>query len=148
MTTMPATGVERAFWRSIAVAVQTAEVVVCLCSSASVGARSVSHLGGMAPVTPTDPSGRFLSVAVREEIGLVAGPIACGVEVLRWLSPRPATIVRQFCRNLLPRSDMLEERRGAWVFERSAVPPVSAQTGSNGPGGHDGGSVPISRSCI
>ncbi|ACU53929.1 hypothetical protein Afer_0990 [Acidimicrobium ferrooxidans DSM 10331] len=142
MTTMPATGVERAFWRSIAIAAQTAQVVVRVCSSASVSARSFSHLGGMAPVTPTDPSGRFLSVVVREEIGPVASPIACGVEVLRWLSPRPSTTVRQFCRNTVRRSDTLEERRGAWVLERSVVPPESAQTGSNGLSEHDGGRCP------
>ena len=62
--------VEREFWRLIRRGWSTERSAAAVGVSPGVGKRWVRDGGGMAPLTLADPSGRFLTMAEREEIDL------------------------------------------------------------------------------
>ena len=61
---------ERRFWRLIAEGVSTEQAAVKTGVSETTGRNWFRDGGGMAPMTLTEPSGRFLSLAERETIDL------------------------------------------------------------------------------
>src|SRR3954469_4593694 len=68
---MPARQVERAFWRLVAQGKRTEEAGLELGVSTPVAVRWFRHAGGMARLSRGEPSGRYLSFAEREELGLL-----------------------------------------------------------------------------
>jgi hypothetical protein len=67
----PSRAVQREFWRLIASGVTTVEAAESVGVSWPVGARWFRHAGGMPPLSLAEPTGRYLSFAEREEIGLL-----------------------------------------------------------------------------
>src|SRR4051794_23593118 len=68
---IPATHVEREFWRRIARGKSSEEASLEVGVSWPVGSRWFRHAGGMAPLTLSEPTGRYLSFREREELALL-----------------------------------------------------------------------------
>ena len=67
----PPREVERRFWRLIATGVSSEDAAAAVGVSAPVGTRWFRHGGGMPPMSLAEPTGRYLSFAEREELGLL-----------------------------------------------------------------------------
>src|ERR1700742_1128561 len=67
----PSRAVQREFWRLIADGMTTVEAAGGGGGSWPVGSRWFRHAGGMSPLSLTEPTGRYLSFAEREEIALL-----------------------------------------------------------------------------
>jgi hypothetical protein len=65
--------VERVFWRSVAAGVSTGQAAASAGVSHTKGKGWFIQAGGMAPVSLVEPSGRYLSMAEREEIAVLRG---------------------------------------------------------------------------
>src|SRR5437868_15379951 len=101
---MPARHVERAFWRLIAQGKSSEDASLAVGVSTPVGARWFRHAGGMPPLSLAEPTGRYLSFAEREEIGLLRAQGAGVREIARRLGRDPGTISRELRRNAATRS--------------------------------------------
>jgi IS30 family transposase len=66
--------------------------------SRNVGIRWFSQAGGMSPLDLTEPSGRYLSVAEREEIAVLRRHVSAR-EIARRLHRSPSTVTRELHRN-------------------------------------------------
>jgi IS30 family transposase len=88
----------------------------------------------MAPLSCLAPlSGRYLSLAEREEIALL-GARGCGVrEIARQLGRSPSTISRELRRNAATRGGRLEYRAttAQWHADRRARRPKTAKLAAN-----------------
>ena len=100
----PSRAVQREFWRLIASGVTTVEAAESVGVSWPVGARWFRHAGGMPPLSLAEPTGRYLSFAEREEIGLLRAQGAGVREIARRLGRDPGTISRELRRNAATRS--------------------------------------------
>ena len=67
----PSRAAQRHFRRTIATGITSAEAALSVGVSVPVGTRWFHHAGGMPPVSLVEPSGRYLSFEVREEIALL-----------------------------------------------------------------------------
>ena len=101
---------EREFWRRIAVGLTSEDAAAACGVSEAVGSRWFRQGGGMAPMELKPGSGRYLSLAEREEIALARARDEGIREIARMLGRSPSTISRELGRNAATRSGMVEYR--------------------------------------
>ncbi|MDQ1729977.1 MAG: hypothetical protein QOK10_136, partial [Pseudonocardiales bacterium] len=94
-------GVREVFWQARADGLVVAGAAVAAGISDNIGWRWVHERGGVRPRRPVPVSGRFLSLAEREEIGLgLAGGLSVR-QIARGLGRSPSTVSREIGRNKL-----------------------------------------------
>lgn len=126
-------GIEREFWRKVAAGASSEDAAVAVGVSSAVGARWFRQGGGMATITLTDPGGRYLSFAEREEIALLKAQAHGVREIARRVGRNPATISRELRRNAATRGGKLEYRASVaqWKAELMARRPKEAKLVTN-----------------
>jgi IS30 family transposase len=123
----------RRFWALIAAGRSSWDAAIGVGVSEAVGSRWFREAGGMPPSTlgrsSKPPSGRYLSFAEREEIGLCRAQGHGVREVARRLGRSASTISRELRRNAATRSGGLEYRAttAQWHAERAARRPKAAK---------------------
>jgi len=90
--------VEREFWREIGLGLSTEDAAAAVGVSNAVGKRWFGNGGGMPTLELSEPAGRYLSMAEREEIAVLRGQVS-GREIARRLKRSPATVSRELRRN-------------------------------------------------
>jgi IS30 family transposase len=87
----------------------------------------------MPPISLTEPSGRYLSFAEREEIAIFRAQHHGVREIARRLGRDPSTISRELRRNAATRGRTLEYRAttAQWKAERAARRPKVAKLAAN-----------------
>ena len=116
--------VERGFWMRIAEGLSSEEAAIACGTSGPVGARWFRERGGMPSIQLTPPSGRYLSFAEREHIGLLRAQ-GLGVRAIaRTLGRPPSTISRELRRNAATRGGQLDYGRRSPSGRRSCRPAV------------------------
>ena len=90
--------VEREFWRQVASGLTTEGASATAGVSRRVGSRWFRDGGGMPTLELTEPTGRYLSMAEREEIAVLRGQVGVR-EIARRMGRSPATISREVRRN-------------------------------------------------
>jgi IS30 family transposase len=121
------------FWAAIARGLPTDEASVEAGISIPVGLCWFRECGGMPNVTKLALSGRYLSVAEREEIALGRAR-GCGVrEIARLTGRSPSTISRELRRNAATRQGRVEYRalNAQWHTDRRALRPKTAKLAQN-----------------
>ena len=129
----PSRVVQRQFWRQIASGVTTAEAALAVGVSVPVGTRWFRHAGGMAPISLTEPTGRYLSFEEREEIALLRARQMGVREIARVLGRDPGTISRELRRNAATRGATQEYRAtvAQWKAQQAAKRPKVAKLVAN-----------------
>ncbi len=129
----PSRAVQRQFWRLIATGISSAEAALRVGVSVPVGSRWYRHAGGMTPLSLTEPTGRYLSFAEREEIALLRAQGKGVREIARTVGRDPGTIYRELRRNAATRSGKLEYRAvvAQWKAQQAAKRPKSAKLVGN-----------------
>ena len=125
--------VERQFWRQIATGFTSEVAAESVGVSPAVGARWFRKRGGM-PLFLAEPvTGRYLSFAEREEIGLLHAQGLAMREIARRTQRSASTISREIRRNAATRSGMLEYRASVaqWKADLSARRPKLAKMVTN-----------------
>ena len=89
---------EREFWRQITMGLSTRDAAAAVGVSRAAGKRWFVDGGGMPTVELSEPSGRYLSMAEREEIAVLRGHYSVG-EIARRLGRAVSTISRELRRN-------------------------------------------------
>jgi IS30 family transposase len=123
----------RRFWALIAAGRSSWDAAIGVGVSEAVGSRWFREAGGMPPSTlgrsSKPPSGRYLSFAEREEIGLCRAQGHGVREVARRLGRSASTISRELRRNAATRGGGLEYRAttAQWHAERAARRPKAAK---------------------
>jgi IS30 family transposase len=126
-------GERRAFWAAIAVGSSSEEAAAAAGIPQAVGARWFRKAGGMAPAMyklwAKPLSGRYLSLAEREDIALMRVQGSSIRAIARQLGRSASTISRELRRNAATRSGGLEYRAttAQWHAERSARRPKPAK---------------------
>ena len=96
---------QRAFWAAIAEGLATEEAAAAAGVSFSCGRRWFNHGGGMAPLCLVEPSsGRYLTLAEREEISVGLAAKKSIRQIAGELRRQPSTISREIRRNQERRS--------------------------------------------
>ena len=90
--------VQREFWRLIAEGLSTEAAAVGVGVSSTLGEGWFSDGGGMASLELAEPSGRYLSMAEREEIAVLRGRVSVR-QIARQLGRSASTISRELRRN-------------------------------------------------
>ena len=127
----------RRFWAAIAAGMASEEAAVESGVSQAVGARWFRKAGGMPPAmfksSAKSLSGRYLSLAEREEIALLRVQSYSMQEIARQLGRAASTISRELRRNAATRSGGLEYRAttAQWHAERSARRPKPTKLAMN-----------------
>ncbi|HEH9457432.1 TPA: helix-turn-helix domain-containing protein, partial [Pseudomonas aeruginosa] len=96
--------IERLFWEQIAIGITSERAAEAISVSSAVGTRWFRHRGGMPLFMSNHISGRYLSFAEREEIGLLRAQSVGVREIARRLGRSPSTISRELTRNAATRS--------------------------------------------
>lgn len=101
--------------------------------SSAVGTRWFCHRGGMPLFMSNQISGRYLSFAEREEIGLLRAKGVGVREIARLLGRSPSTVSRELTRNAATRCGRLEYRASVaqWKAELVAKRPKPAKLLAN-----------------
>jgi len=123
------------FWAAIARGLPSEDAAVVAGVSPAVGTRWFRQAGGMPPITQSALSGRYLSLAEREEIAILRAR-GCGVrEIARRAGRSASTISRELRRNAATRGECLEYRAttAQWHADRRARRPKAAKLAVNGP---------------
>jgi transposase len=126
--------IERRFWKQIATGITSEKAAEAVGVSQAVGARWFHHNGGM-PLSMLSPiSGRYLSFAEREEIGLLSVQGVGVREIARRIGRGPSTVSRELTRNAATRNGRLEYRASVaqWKAELVAKRPKPFETGDYG----------------
>lgn len=121
--------VERQFWKQIATGITSERAAEAVGVSQAVGSRWFRHRGGM-PLFMSQPvSGKYLSFAEREEIGLLRAQDVGVREIARRIGRSPSTVSRELARNAATRSGQLEYRASVaqWKAELVARRPKPAK---------------------
>ena len=121
--------VERRFWAQIATGITSEKAAEAVGASQAVGSRWFRHRGGM-PLFMSNPvSGRYLSFAEREEIGVLRAQGVGVREIARQTGRSPSTVSRELVRNAATRGGQLEYRASVaqWKAELAARRPKSAK---------------------
>lgn len=127
----------RPFWQAIADGRSSEEAARIAGVSSAVGVRWFREYGGMPPshLSPSapPPSGRYLSLAEREQIALLRAQRQGIREIARQLVRAPSTISRELRRNAATRSGGFEYRAitAQWHADRSARRPKHAKLAVN-----------------
>ena len=121
------------FWAAIARGVSTMDAAGEAGVSEAVGVRWFRESGGMPTVTQAPLSGRYLSLAEREEIAILRARENGVRQIARSLGRSPSTISRELRRNAATRSGTLEYRAttAQWHAERRAKRPRTAKLAAN-----------------
>jgi IS30 family transposase len=129
----PRREVERGFWKLVAKGVTSEDAAVAVGVSQPVGTRWFREGGGMPPICLSEPSGRYLSFAEREELALLKIQDLGVREIGRRLSRPASTISRELRRNAATRGGKLEYRASVaqWKAERLARRPKTAKLVKN-----------------
>src|SRR6266704_2867249 len=123
------------FWAAIARGLPSEDASVVAGVSPAVGTRWFRQAGGMPPITQSALSGRYLSLAEREEIAILRAR-GCGVrEIARRAGRSASTISRELRRNAATRGECLEYRAttAQWHAGRRARRPKAAKLAVDGP---------------
>lgn len=99
--------VERKFWEQVATGITSEKAAEAVGVSSAVGSRWFRHRGGMPLFMSKSVSGRYLSFAEREEIGLLRAQDVGVREIARRLGRSPSTISRELTRNAATRGGKL-----------------------------------------
>ena len=101
--------------------------------SGRVGTRWFRHVGGMAPISLLEPSGRYLSFVEREEIALLRSQDHGVREITRRLRRDGSTISRELRRNAATRASQRSYRASVaqWKAEQAARRPQTAKLAAN-----------------
>jgi IS30 family transposase len=121
--------VERQFWKQIATGITSEMAAEAVGVSPAVGARWFRRRGGM-PLCMAEPmTGRYLSFAEREEIGLLHAQGLAMREIARRIARSASTVSRELRRNAATRSGMLEYRASVaqWKADWAARRPKLAK---------------------
>ena len=102
--------IERRFWEQIATGITSERAEEAVSVSPVVGARWFRHRGGMPLFMSRPISGRYLSFAQREEIGLLWAQDIGVREIARRIERSPSTVSREIRRNAVTRGGKLEYR--------------------------------------
>ena len=127
----------RRFWAAIAAGRSSEDAAVGVGVSSAVGARWFREAGGMPPATlapaAKPPSGRYLSLADREEVALWRAQGHGVREIARRLGRSASTISRELRRNAATRGGDLDYRAttAQWHAERVARRPKPAKLAVN-----------------
>ena len=127
----------RRFWAAIAAGMASEDAAVEAGVSQAVGTRWFRKAGGMPPAmfgrSAKPLSGRYLSLAEREEIALLRVQGYTMQEIARRLGRAASTISRELRRNAATRSGGLEYRAttAQWHAERAARRPKQAKLALN-----------------
>ena len=113
--------VERQFWEQIARGMPSERAAEAIGVSPAVGSRWFRHRGGM-PLFMSNPvSGRYLSFAEREEIGLLRAQDVTVREIARRIGRSPSTVSRELTRNAATRGGKLEYRASVAQWKSDLV---------------------------
>ena len=121
------------FWAEIAKGFASEDAAVSVGVASAVGTRWFRQAGGMRPISSAPLSGRYLSLAEREEIAILKAK-GCGVrEIARHVRRSPSTISRELRRNAATRADSSGYRaiNAQWHADRSARRPKVAKLAAN-----------------
>ena len=126
---MPATHVEREFWRLVATGLRSEDAALEVGVSGPVGTRWFRHAGGMPALCLDEPTGRYLSFDEREQIALLRAA-GLGVRAIAGQLERdPSTISRELRRNAATRGGKPEYRASVaqWKAQTAAKRPKVAK---------------------
>ena len=125
--------VERLFWKQIAIGITSEKAAEAVGVSQPVGTRWFRHRGGMALFMSHPISGRYLSFAEREEIGLLSAQGTSMREIARRIGRNASTVSRELRRNAATRGGRLEYRASVaqWKAELIAKRPKPAKLATN-----------------
>ncbi len=129
----PPREVEREFWRHITTGVSSEDAALAVGVSAPVGSRWFRHGGGMPPISLAESTGRYLSFAEREELGLLKAQNLGVREIGRRMGRHPSTISRELRRNAATRGGKFVYRASVaqWKAELAARRPKIAKLATN-----------------
>src|SRR3954468_22150962 len=125
--------IERRFWEQIATGITSEKAAEAVGVSQAVGTRWFRHSGGMPLFMSIPLSGRYLSFAEREEIGLLSFQGVAVREIARRIGRSPSTVSRELARNAATRSGQLEYRASVaqWKAELVAKRPKPSKLVTN-----------------
>jgi IS30 family transposase len=125
--------VDHQFWQQIATGITSEKAAIAIGVSQAVGTRWFRHRGGMPLFMSNRISGRYLSFAEREEIGLLQVQGVSMREIARRLGRSPSTISRELTHNAATRGGKLEYRASVaqWKAEFFAKRPRPAKLTTN-----------------
>jgi Helix-turn-helix domain len=121
------------FWIEISKGTSSEEAAVAVGVASAVGCRWFREAGGMRPLSLVPLSGRYLSLAEREEIAILKAN-GCGVrDIARQLRRSPSTISRELRRNAATRAGLSGYRAitAQWHADRRAKRPKVAKLAAN-----------------
>jgi IS30 family transposase len=121
------------FWAEVAKGVSSEDAAVCVGVASAVGTRWFREAGGMRPISLAPLSGRYLSLAEREELAILKAQ-GCGVrEIARQVGRSPSTISRELRRNAATRAGLSGYRAvtAQWHADRRAKRPKVAKLVAN-----------------
>jgi transposase, IS30 family len=95
----------RAFWRLIVQGVPPGQAAIAVGAADHTGSTWVREAGGMVPLSLHEPSGRYLSMAEREEIAILHAQQTSCRAIAKVLRRAPSTISQEIRRNGPSRSD-------------------------------------------
>jgi IS30 family transposase len=121
------------YWEGIAAGLTSEAAAVAIGVSPAVGTRWFRQAGGVGPSLAPTVSGRYLSLAEREEIALLQAQKVGVREVARRVGRHPSTISRELRRNGSSRTYTVEYRAttAQWHAERRARRPKIAKLVAN-----------------
>ncbi|MGY2492943.1 IS30 family transposase [Cupriavidus sp. CP313] len=124
---------ERRFWEQIATGITSEKAAEAVGVSQAVGTRWFRHSGGMPLFMSSPISGRYLSFAEREEIGLLSLQGVGVREIARRIGRSPSTVSRELTRNAATRGGKLEYRASVaqWKAELVAKRPKPSKLVTN-----------------
>ena len=100
--TPPSRELQRRFWRAVRAGASTEAAAASVGVSGGSGRHWLTQAGGMPPLTLSEPSSRYLSLAEREEIAVLRAQGFGPREIGRRLSRPAGTISRELARNCQP----------------------------------------------
>ena len=129
----PSRAVQREFWRLIAAGITTVQAAEGVGVSAPVGVRWFRHAGGVSPLSLDEPTGRYLSLAEREEIALLKAQDKGVREIARTIGRDPGTVSRELRRNAATRGGKPVYRAvvAQWKAQQAAKRPKAAKLAGN-----------------
>jgi IS30 family transposase len=125
--------IERLFWKQIATGITSEKAAEAVGVSQPVGTRWFRYRGGMPLFMSSPISGRYLSFAEREEIGLLSAQGIGVREIARRIERSPSTVSRELRRNAATRGGKLEYRASVaqWKAELIAKRPKPVKLVTN-----------------